>query len=200
MTAHHSDGQRGRSGRLGARRAVFLDRDGVLNEAVLRDGRPHPPARVGDVAILPGVRDACAQLRAAGYLLVVVTNQPDIARGATTRATVDAINDHLAGELGLDAVCVCPHDDADRCGCRKPAPGLLLSAAERFGIDLGASLMVGDRWRDIEAGARAGVPTAWVRSDYREAPPAAPDHVVDSLLDVVPIVTSSLTIEEGSFR
>jgi D-glycero-D-manno-heptose 1,7-bisphosphate phosphatase len=193
MTAHHSDGQRGRSGRLGARRAVFLDRDGVLNEAILRDGRPHPPASIGDVAILPGVRDACAQLRAAGYLLVVVTNQPDIARGTTTRAAVDAINDHLAGELGLDAVCVCPHDDADRCGCRKPAPGLLLSAAERFGIELGASLMVGDRWRDIEAGARAGVPTAWVRSDYREAPPAAPDHVVDGLLDVVPIVSDNLT-------
>jgi D-glycero-D-manno-heptose 1,7-bisphosphate phosphatase len=193
MTAHHSDGQRGRSGRLGARRAVFLDRDGVLNEAILRDGRPHPPASIGDVAILPGVRDACAQLRAAGYLLVVVTNQPDIARGTTTRAAVDAINDHLAGELGLDAVCVCPHDDADRCGCRKPAPGLLLSAAERFGIELGASLMVGDRWRDIEAGARAGVPTAWVRSDYAEPQPAAPDHVVGSLLDVVPIVSDNLT-------
>jgi D-glycero-D-manno-heptose 1,7-bisphosphate phosphatase len=198
MTAHHSDGQRGRSGRLGARRAVFLDRDGVLNEAVLRDGRPHPPASVGDVAILPGVRDACAQLRAAGYLLVVVTNQPDIARGTTTRATVDAINDHLAGELGLDAVCVCPHDDADRCGCRKPAPGLLLSAAERFGIDLGASLMVGDRWRDIEAGRRAGVTTVWMRSDYSEPPPVAPDHVVDRLLDVVPLVTASVSNGEVS--
>jgi D-glycero-D-manno-heptose 1,7-bisphosphate phosphatase len=187
-------------GVLGQRRAIFLDRDGVLNEAMVRDGRPLPPTSLDQVVIRPGVREACQRLRAAGLLLIVVTNQPDIARGTTTRQAVDAVNQHLSEQLDLDAVCVCAHDDADGCDCRKPAPGLLLASAERFGIDLGRSLMVGDRWRDIEAGARAGVTTVWVRSNYREAPPAAPDHVVDGLLDVVPIVTSSLTIEEGSFR
>ena len=104
------------------------------------------------------------------------------------RADVDAVNDHLVAELGLDAVYVCPHDDADGCDCRKPRPGLLVTAAERHGVDLGRSFMVGDRWRDIEAGARAGVTTVWVRSDYSERLPEAPDHVVDGLPGVVDLV------------
>jgi D-glycero-D-manno-heptose 1,7-bisphosphate phosphatase len=194
MTAGRSGGQ------CGHRRAVFLDRDGVLNEAVVRDGRPMPPTAIDKIVIRPGVREACQRLRAAGLLLVVVTNQPDIARGSTTREAVGAINDHLSEQLDLDAVFVCPHDDSDGCDCRKPAPGLLLAAARQFDVDLSRSLMVGDRWRDIEAGARAGVTTVWVRSNYRERAPAAPDHVVAGLLDLVPIVTSSPTIEEGSFR
>jgi D-glycero-D-manno-heptose 1,7-bisphosphate phosphatase len=182
------------------RPAVFLDRDGVLNEAVLRDGRPHPPATPAEVALRPGVADACARLRAAGFLLVMVTNQPDIARGTTTRAAVDAINDLLVAELGLDAACVCPHDDADGCSCRKPAPGLILDAAARFDVDLGASLMVGDRWRDIAAGAAAGVTTVWVRSTYREETPRAPDHVIDGLDELVPIALHALALTEETPR
>jgi D-glycero-D-manno-heptose 1,7-bisphosphate phosphatase len=185
-----------RSGRI----AAFLDRDGVLNEAIIRDGRPLPPASVDEVVIRPGVHEACQSLKDAGLLLIVVTNQPDIARRTATWDSVHAINQHLTAELGLDVVCVCAHDDADGCPGRKPAPGLLLTAAERFGVDLTRSVMVGDRWRDIEAGARAGVTTVWVRSDYREAAPRAPDHVVDGLLDVVPLVTSPVTIEEESLR
>jgi D-glycero-D-manno-heptose 1,7-bisphosphate phosphatase len=177
---------------------VFLDRDGVLNDVIVRDGRPVPPMSVDEVVIRDGVHEACQRLSGAGLLLIVVTNQPDIARRNTTWETVDAINQHLKDRLGLDAVYVCAHDDADDCDCRKPAPGLLLAAAARIGVDLTRSVMVGDRWRDIEAGKRAGVPTVWVRSDYREAAPDAPDHVVDGLLDVVPLVTSSPTVEEGS--
>jgi D-glycero-D-manno-heptose 1,7-bisphosphate phosphatase len=182
------------------RAAVFLDRDGVLNEAIVRNGRPLPPTSVDEVVIPDEVRDACRRLSDAGLLLVVVTNQPDIARRTTTWQAVDAINAHLTDELGLDAVYVCPHDDGDACGCRKPAPGLLLGAAEDWRVDLTRSLMVGDRWRDIEAGRRAGVTAVWVRSDYHELPPVAPDHVVDRLLDVVPLVTSSATAGEGSRR
>jgi D-glycero-D-manno-heptose 1,7-bisphosphate phosphatase len=177
---------------------VFLDRDGVLNESMVRDGRPVPPASVDEVVIADGVREACRRLSDAGFLLVVVTNQPDIARRTTTWAAVHAINVHLVDELGLDAVHVCPHDDADACGCRKPEPGLLLAAAQDLGVDLDRSLMVGDRWRDVEAGKRAGVTTVWVRSHYHEPPPDAPDHVVDRLLDVVPLVTSFTTAGEGS--
>jgi D-glycero-D-manno-heptose 1,7-bisphosphate phosphatase len=178
--------------------AVFLDRDGVLNEAIVRNGRPLSPCAVEEVVIRDGVREACRHLSDAGFLLVVVTNQPDIARRTTTWESVKAINRHLTHELGLDAVYVCAHDDVDGCGCRKPAPGLLLAAAARLGVDLARSLMVGDRWRDIEAGKRAGVATVWVRSDYREAAPVAPDHVVDGLLDIVPLVNSPLTVEEGA--
>jgi D-glycero-D-manno-heptose 1,7-bisphosphate phosphatase len=180
--------------------AVFLDRDGVLNKTIVRHGCPLPPKAVDEVVIAADVREACRRLADAGLLLVVVTNQPDIARGTTTREGVDAINGHVAGELGLDAVYVCPHDDGDACGCRKPAPGMLLDAAEDWGVDLTRSLMVGDRWRDIEAGRRAGVTTVWVRSDYGESPPAAPDYVVDRLLDVVSFATSSATAGEGSRR
>jgi D-glycero-D-manno-heptose 1,7-bisphosphate phosphatase len=182
------------------RAAVFLDRDGVVNEAILRDRRPFPPGAVDEVVIPAGVREACQLLSDAGLLLVLVTNQPDIARRTTSRQAVDAINGHLTNELGLDAVYVCPHDDGDACGCRKPAPGLLLDAAADLGVDLTRSVMVGDRWRDIEAGKHAGVTTVWLRRDYREPPPNAPDHVVDHLGDVVPLVVTAATAGEGSRR
>lgn len=178
------------SGASTGRAGVFLDRDGVLNQAIVRNGRPLPPATVDDVVIADGVPEACRQLSDAGLLLVVVTNQPDLARGTTTWHAVDAINTRLTDELGLDAVYVCPHDDDDACGCRKPSPGLLLEAALDLGVDLTRSFMVGDRWRDIEAGRRAGVATVWVRSDYREPPPSAPDHVVSRLLDLVHLLGS----------
>jgi D-glycero-D-manno-heptose 1,7-bisphosphate phosphatase len=183
-----------------ARPAVFLDRDGVLNEAVLRDGRPHPPASPDEVVLRPGAAAACARLRDAGFLLVMVTNQPDIARGTTTRAAVDRINERLVADLGLDDVCVCPHDDADACACRKPAPGLILEAADRLGVDLGGSLVVGDRWRDIAAGAAAGVTTVWVRSTYREQAPRDPDHVIDGLAELVAIATQKISPSEEASR
>jgi D-glycero-D-manno-heptose 1,7-bisphosphate phosphatase len=179
------------------RAAVFLDRDGVLNEAIVHNGRPLPPTSVDEVVIPDGVREACRRLSEAGLLLVVVSNQPDVARRTTSREAVDAIDAHLTDELGLDAVYVCPHDDGDACNCRKPAPGLLLDAAEDLGVDLTRSLMVGDRWRDVEAGRRAGVTTVWLRSAYHEPAPASPDHVLDRLLDVVPLVTSSAAVWEG---
>jgi D-glycero-D-manno-heptose 1,7-bisphosphate phosphatase len=182
------------------RPAVFLDRDGVLNEAVLRDGRPYPPASADEVVVRPGAAVACAQLRAAGFALVMVTNQPDIARGTTTQDAVDAINVRLIAELGLDAACVCPHDDADACACRKPSPGLILDAADRFDVDLAVSLMVGDRWRDIAAGAAAGVSTVWVRSAYREQAPNDPDHVIDGLDELVPIAMHTLSRAEETTR
>lgn len=139
-----------------ARKAVFLDRDGVLNEAVLRNGRPHPPADVSALRIPPDVPGLIQRLRDAGFLTIGVTNQPDVARGAQSRAAVDAINAALRAVVPLDDLLVCYHDDADACECRKPGPGLLIQAAARHGIDLGRSFMMGDRWRDVEAGRRAG--------------------------------------------
>jgi D-glycero-D-manno-heptose 1,7-bisphosphate phosphatase len=164
-------------------RAVFLDRDGVLNRAVVRDGRPLPPASPADIEMLPGVTAACRRLADAGWLLVVVTNQPDIARGTTSRAAVDAINAAVVSKLPVTEVVVCPHDDADACRCRKPLPGMLLDAAERWDVDLAASIMVGDRWRDVEAGRQAGVRTVLVDYGYDEELPNAPDHVVAGLAE-----------------
>jgi len=151
--------------------AVFLDRDGVINAAVVRDGKPYPPASAEALEILPEVAGALAQLRAAGYLLVVATNQPDVARGAQTRAAVDAIHARLRAELPLDAIYACFHDDADACGCRKPAPGMLVTAAADLGIDLARSFMVGDRWRDTAAGVAAGCRAIFIDRDYLERKP-----------------------------
>jgi D-glycero-D-manno-heptose 1,7-bisphosphate phosphatase len=162
---------------------VFLDRDGVVNAAVVRDGKPYAPASVEAMTVLPGVPEALSDLAGAGYALVVVTNQPDVARGKQTRAAVDAIHDRLRRELPLDAVYCCFHDDPDHCACRKPAPGLLLDAARDLDLDLGKSFMVGDRWRDTEAGAAAGCRTIFVDYGYAERQPAAVDRRVTSLAE-----------------
>lgn len=169
----------------GRRRAVFLDRDGVLNRAFVKDGIPHPPPTVAELEILPGVPAALAALKAAGYLLIVVTNQPDLARGTTTPAAVDEIHAALRAQLPLDDVRVCPHDNADRCPCRKPAPGLLLDAARTHDIDLAASVMVGDRWRDIDAGLAAGTRTVWINAAYRERLPTGYDLEAPSLAGAI---------------
>ena len=159
--------------------AVFLDRDGVLNRAVVRAGKPYPPASVDELEILPGAAGALARLKAAGYALVVVTNQPDIARGTTTRAAVDAIHARMASMLPIDEFRVCPHDDRDACACRKPRPGLLVDPPT---TDVAASVMVGDRWRDIEAGRAAGCgATILIDHDYYESIPNEPDVRVASL-------------------
>jgi D-glycero-D-manno-heptose 1,7-bisphosphate phosphatase len=166
------------------RPAVFLDRDGVLNEAFVRDGVPTPPRNLSEFRLLPGVQDACAALKKSGFALVVITNQPDIARGTQTPAEVDLIHDRLRSLLPVDEICVCPHDDADGCPCRKPRPGMLLDAARRLGLDLARSASVGDRWRDVEAANRAGVVAIYVRRGYdraREPEPAGPHVAVADL-------------------
>jgi D-glycero-D-manno-heptose 1,7-bisphosphate phosphatase len=168
------------------RRAVFLDRDGVLNRAVVRGNRPFPPSSVGEVEVIAGVADACNALRKAGALLLCVTNQPDVARGAANRQHVEAINDHLQRTLGLDAVTACFHDDKDDCACRKPKPGMLLELAARYNVDLERSVMVGDRWRDIEAGVRAGCRTVFVDYGYDEDRPAKADFESGSLAEALP--------------
>lgn len=156
------------------RRAVFFDRDGVLNEAVVRDGRPYPPGGVDELKIIPEAAAALERLKRRGFLLLVATNQPDVARGTQTREIVMQINAALGAALPLDGFYVCWHDDADRCGCRKPRPGLLLEAAVQHSIDLAASFLVGDRWRDIDAGAAAGCRTVLLDWGYRERPPEHP--------------------------
>jgi D-glycero-D-manno-heptose 1,7-bisphosphate phosphatase len=162
--------------------AVFLDRDGVLNRAVVRAGKPYPPASLAELEILPGVTEALADLKAGGFLLLVVTNQPDVGGGTQSRETVEAIHARLHAELPLDDIFVCYHVDADACSCRKPMPGLFEQAARRYGVDLASSYMVGDRWRDIDAGHRAGCTTVFLDYGYQErAPEQEPAVRVQSL-------------------
>jgi D-glycero-D-manno-heptose 1,7-bisphosphate phosphatase len=168
------------------RSAVFLDRDGVLNEAAIRNGRPYPPDSLEDMRIVANVRQSLTRLKNRGFLLFLVTNQPDVARGTQKRETVDAINTRLRETLPLDGALTCFHDDADGCGCRKPKPGLMTAAASEYGIDLKRSFLVGDRWRDIDAGANAGCRTILIDYGYDERPPhAKPDARVRSVEESV---------------
>ena len=170
------------------RRAVFLDRDGVINRAMVRNGKPYPPANLAEMEILPGVGAAMAALHAAGWMLVVVTNQPDVARGTTPRADVEAINHFLQQQLPIDEFRTCYHDGGDGCTCRKPLPGALLASANANNIDLAASFIVGDRWRDTEAGTSAGCKTIFIDYGYDEKKPETIDFSVKSLAEAAKII------------
>jgi D-sedoheptulose 7-phosphate isomerase len=166
----------------GKRRAVFLDRDGVINRAFVRDGKPFSPPTSQELEVLPGVPDALHELKSHGFELLVVTNQPDVGRGKQPRETLDTLHRMLRKRLPLDDIFVCCHTDEDKCNCRKPMPGLLLEAARKHNIDLAASFMVGDRWRDVEAGYNAGCKTILIDYGYSERPPDhEPDLRVSSL-------------------
>jgi D-glycero-D-manno-heptose 1,7-bisphosphate phosphatase len=176
------------------KRAVFLDRDGVVNEAVLREGRPYPPQDAAHLRIPAGASEALARLKEQGYLLLVVTNQPDVARGRQKREAIEEMNRRLTAELPLDEVLTCYHDDSDRCDCRKPQPGLIMRAARQHGIDLSQSYLIGDRWRDIDAGANAGCKTILIDRGYAErAPASAPDVRVKSLSGAVDWILKATT-------
>jgi len=164
---------------LPLRRAVFLDRDGVLIEVRLQDGASQPPRALADIVVGRGVREGLRRLRDRGFLLIGATNQPDIHRGVQSREDVEAINAWLVENLELDDMRVCWHDDQHNCPCRKPKPGLLLQAAADYGIALESSYMVGDRWRDIEAGQAAHCRTVWIPATFDKRQPKRPaDFVV----------------------
>lgn len=134
----------------------------------MREGKPYPPASISELVIVPGTAESLARLKHQSFLLIVITNQPDVARGATTRKNVEEINRTLSSQLPLDDFFICYHDNSDDCACRKPKPGLLLAAAAKYEIDLAASFFIGDRWRDIEAGAAAGCRTVLIDRCYNE--------------------------------
>ena len=167
---------------------MFLDRDGVINRAVIRDGKPFPPRSITELEIIPEAREALLRLQGEGYLLIVVTNQPDVARGTQQRSTVEEMNARLGAELPIDEFLVCYHDDDAACACRKPNPGGILDAARRHQIDLKASFMIGDRWRDVEAGQRAGCVTLFIDYSYAERQPVPPFFRVHSLMEAAGVI------------
>lgn len=169
-------------------RAVFLDRDGVINANAVRNGRPVAPTTMEEFRFLPGVREAVERLKAAGFAVIVITNQPDIATGRTAAATVFAMHEHIRRHLAVDEIKVCQHVDADDCDCRKPRPGMILTAAAERRIDLSASYVVGDRWRDVEAGRMAGCLTIFVDCGYEQDGPMRPDKIVRSLPEAVSFI------------
>ncbi len=172
------------------RRAVFLDRDGVINRALEREHKPYPPTSIAEFEILPDVPAACAKLKAAGFLLVVATNQPDVGRGTLKQEVVEQIHAHMLLQLPVDRVEVCFHPGTSdlECDCRKPKPGMLLRAARELGIDLAQSWMVGDRWRDMDCGHNAGCKTVFIDRNYAEELKQKPDFSARNLGDAADII------------
>jgi D-glycero-D-manno-heptose 1,7-bisphosphate phosphatase len=177
------------------RPAVFLDRDGVVNRVVPRGEVVGSPRSLGELVLVDGAAEAVARLRAAGYLVFVVTNQPDLARGLLDPSDHERIMDGVRAAVGPDELVACPHDDADGCGCRKPRPGMLTALASRWGVALERSYMVGDGWKDMAAGRAAGCRTVLVRAPYNGGVDA--DAVADGLVAAVELILGETTGAES---
>ncbi len=174
------------------KKAIFLDRDGVVNKARVIFGKPHPPRSIEEVVIINGVSKAVIELQAKNFEIVVVTNQPDIARKETSQEKVEEINMHIRDKTGIDKFYICPHDDKDDCGCRKPKAGLILRAATDLNLDLNQSYLVGDRWKDIAAGQLAGCECYYIDESYTEVKPKLPYTKVKSLEEASWIILNKL--------
>ncbi len=172
------------------RPAIFLDRDGTLNRQLIRDGQPYPPQTIEEFNLFDGVPAACAQIAAVGFVLVVATNQPDVGRGTQSQAVVEAMHDKLRAlipQISRVEVCYDP-GRGEVSSRRKPEPGMLLDAARDLGLDLARSWMIGDRWRDVDCGRRAGVRTVFIDFGYAEKLHAAPDFTVSSFPEAARII------------
>lgn len=170
------------------RAAVFLDRDGVLNRAVVREGKPYPPQTLDEFEILPGVEAAARRLKEEGFTLVLATNQPDVAKGIQTRDTIETMHDYLRARVPLDAIKVCWCVEGPACDCYKPKAGMLIEAAAELDLDLSRSYMVGDRWRDVGAGRSAGCFTIFIDRGYDEALRDRPDAVCADLGEAASLI------------
>ena len=170
---------------LTPRPAAFLDRDGVINRAKLIDDIPCPPRSLGEVEILPGALSAINMVIDKGYIPVVITNQPDIARGLILEAQVNEINRHIGILTGIINFYVCGHDDSDLCNCRKPKPGMIKKACSELNLDIEKSFLVGDRWKDIAAGQEMNLKSYFIDYSYKETLPKLPFTRVSSLLEAV---------------
>ena len=146
---------------------------------------------------MPNVGEVLNTLHNLNWLLIVVTNQPDVARGFVDIEEVKKIHDFLLEEFPvIDDIRCCMHDEGDGCDCRKPFPGMLLQAAQKFEINLAESFMVGDRWRDIEAGKNAGCKTIYIDYGYDEKKPVDWDYRVINLVEAQKIITKDANNED----
>ena len=170
------------------KKAVFLDRDGVVNKAFIRNGLPTSPISLNELEILPGVKESILKLKKLNYICLLVTNQPDVSRGKIEKKTVIEMNNFLKKEIKLDDIFVCYHDDKDNCKCRKPKPGMIIQASKKWDIDVRKSFMIGDRWRDIQAGINAGCKTFFIDNNYNEDKLVEASYTSANLLGAVIII------------
>lgn len=166
-------------------KAVFFDRDGVINQSIVKDNKPYPPSNLSEFKFNSRIDDLCKLLKQKKYLLFVFTNQPDVARGTQDKTVVESINKHIMTHLSMDKIYTCYHDNLDNCNCRKPKPGMILQAVSEYKIDLNQSFVIGDRWRDIDTGAGVGCKTIFIDYQYDEVLRAKPDYTVGSLKEIL---------------
>ena len=170
------------------KKSVFLDRDGVINKVYIKDGLPRSPNSSNELKILPGVRESIIKLKKLNFICLMVTNQPNVSRKKIDKNSVIQMNNFLKNEIALDDIFVCYHDDSDNCNCRKPKPGLLLQAGKKWDVDFKKSFMIGDRWRDIQAGEKVGCKTIFLDYQYNETKPKKPNFISDTLFNAVHII------------
>ncbi len=166
----------------------MLDRDGVINKSIVLNGKPFPPKTIDELEIFEDVNKCVSKLIDAGFEIAVVTNQPDIARGKLNLKDLDAIHKKIKMNTKISNFFICPHDDCDKCVCRKPKAGLLFQAANVLSLDLKNSYLIGDRWRDIEAGQTAGCKCLYINNGYSEKSPVLPYIEVRSLSEATEII------------
>ena len=163
------------------RKCVFLDRDGVINVPIFKDGRSFAPILFDDFEIYPSAYDACQMLKKAGYLIVVITNQPDVGNGKASKSEIERMNQYLKSEELVDDIFICYHSQDEQCVCRKPKAGMIFQALEKYSIDLGASFLVGDRKSDIEVAVSVNCKSIFIDHDYDEVKPVAQNITLKSL-------------------
>lgn len=166
--------------------AVFLDRDGVVNKVLIRDGKVYSPRALEEFNWEIGVQEAIRRLKEMRFMVIVVTNQPDIARGKISQNILDAMTEKIYSTLSVDAVLVCPHDDRDECTCRKPKAGMILEAIKKWDIDCQSSFVIGDSWKDMVAGQAAGCTTILLDRFYNQETEC--DHKVGSLEEAANLI------------
>lgn len=168
-------------------KAVFFDRDGIINKAIIIDNKPYPPKNLTELELIDGIHLLMWELKSKGFLIFVITNQPDVARGTQTKSMIEAINNNIKKELPIDEIFVCYHDEGN-CTCRKPMPGFILQAKDTYNIDLNQSFMIGDRWRDIDCGNYAGCLTIFVDYGYNEKLKSKPSYTVKNIKEIKEII------------
>lgn len=162
-------------------KAVFFDRDGVINKSIVKNNKPYPPSSISEFVWNGNIIEIIEKLNQKGYKTIIFTNQPDVARGTQSLEKVEEIHDKIKKETLIDEIYSCYHDSQDNCDCRKPKPGMLLSAQKKYGINLKQSYVIGDRWKDIEAGKQVGCKTIFIDYNYDEKISSKPDYTVANI-------------------
>lgn len=171
-------------------KAIFLDRDGVINKVIIREGRPFSPRSMDEFQIIQGVSEAIALLQKEGLLVVLITNQPDLANGLISNSLISEMHEKIRSETGIIHFYFCGHNDLQNCECRKPKVGMLLQASRDLGINLDSSYLVGDRWKDIKAGQKVGCKCYFIDNNYNEPRPSPPFYAVKSLYEAAVLVST----------